>query len=177
MIDLAGGTAADKRQVAGGRADALLGYRPLPGIADEMIDPQGKVRPSGSIFSAISAGRMSSRLPTVSPPPIVTSAMPACFYRAYGGPGTSERDWPLSHIPVMIAEDEWAKISEGLVQRAELLEHIVADIYGECRLVRDGLLPPPLVAANPEFLRPIVGLAALWRASSAFLLLRDRPWP
>ncbi len=45
MIDLAGGTAADKRQVAGGRADALLGYRPLPGIADEMIDPQGKVRP------------------------------------------------------------------------------------------------------------------------------------
>lgn len=155
---MAGGTAADKKTMAGGRVDALLGYRPLPGIADEMIDPQGKVRPVWQHLLGY-LGRQDEQSITdrfATADRYLSDA--GVFYRAYGAPGTSERDWPLSHIPVMIAEAEWAKISEGLVQRAELLEHIVADIYGDCRLVRDGLLPPPLVAANPEFLRPIVGL-------------------
>jgi uncharacterized circularly permuted ATP-grasp superfamily protein len=35
---------------------------------------------------------------------------------------------------------------------------IVADIYGDNTLVKRGLLPPELIAANPEFLRPMVGI-------------------
>ncbi len=34
----------------------------------------------------------------------------------------------------------------------------MADLYGPGRLVADGLLPPHLVARNPEWLRPLVGL-------------------
>ncbi len=80
------------------------------------------------------------------------------FYRVYGGKDSSERSWPLSHIPVLIDEHEWATVSQGLVQRAELLEKVVADVYGENRLVREGLLPPALIASNPDFLRPLVGV-------------------
>ena len=34
----------------------------------------------------------------------------------------------------------------------------MADLYGPGRLVSDGLLPPQLVARNPEWLRPLVGI-------------------
>ena len=61
-------------------------------------------------------------------------------------------------MPLLIDESEWQAITAGLVQRAELFEAIVADIYGENRLVADGLLPPGLIASSPEFLRPMVGV-------------------
>ena len=61
-------------------------------------------------------------------------------------------------MPLLIDEREWQAITAGLIQRAELFEAIVADIYGENRLVADGLLPPGLIASSPEFLRPMVGV-------------------
>ena len=42
----------------------------------------------------------------------------------------------------------------------------MADLYGAGRLVSDGLLPPQLVARNPEWLRPMVGRDAARRAIS-----------
>jgi uncharacterized circularly permuted ATP-grasp superfamily protein len=41
-----------------------------------------------------------------------------------------ERAWPLGPMPLLIGSGEWSAIERGLVQRADLLERIVADIYG-----------------------------------------------
>lgn len=71
---------------------------------------------------------------------------------------SEERPWPVSPVPLLIGEAEWAGIAEGVVQRATLLEAICADIYGEARLVADGLLPAALLSGSPFFLRPLVGL-------------------
>ena len=74
-------------------------------------------------------------------------------------PGESEeRPWPLSPIPLMIPVDEWRGIAAGVMQRAELMERILVDLYGEARLVADGHLPAAVVAGSPFFLRPMVGL-------------------
>jgi uncharacterized circularly permuted ATP-grasp superfamily protein/uncharacterized alpha-E superfamily protein len=80
------------------------------------------------------------------------------FYRKYDSAAGKERAWPLAHVPLVIDETEWLQITRGLTQRAELLERIVADIYGDNHLVARGVLPPELVARNPEFLRPVVGI-------------------
>ncbi len=138
--------------------DPVFGYRALPGIADEMLDAQGNVRPVWQ--------RLLSTLGRLDETDLANRFARAdrylrdagVFYRVYGGKDSSERSWPLSHIPVLIDENEWATVSQGLIQRAELLEKVVADIYGENRLVREGLLPPALVASNPDFLRPLVGV-------------------
>ncbi len=138
--------------------DPVFGYRALPGIADEMLDAQGNVRPVWQ--------RLLSTLGRLDETDLANRFARAdrylrdagVFYRVYGGKDSSERSWPLSHIPVLIDEHEWATVSQGLIQRAELLEKVVADIYGENRLVREGLLPPALVASNPDFLRPLVGV-------------------
>ncbi len=71
----------------------------------------------------------------------------------------AERPWPLSPVPLLIGRDEWTRIASGVAQRAELLEQVIADIYGDQRLVTNGYLPAALVTGSPHFLRPMVGLA------------------
>ncbi|ARO13698.1 hypothetical protein BVG79_00342 [Ketogulonicigenium robustum] len=80
------------------------------------------------------------------------------FFRQYGKGGSADRDWPLSHIPVLVSAREWDDITAGLTQRADLLEHVLADLYGPAQLVSDGHLPANLIAQSPEFLRPLVGV-------------------
>jgi hypothetical protein len=96
------------------------------------------------------------------------------FYRQYSADPMLERDWPLSHIPVILHESDWDEICAGLAQRAELLERVVADLYGAGQLVRDGHLPASLIAQNPEWHRPLVGIAARVGAFPAPSGLRDR---
>ncbi|PKP92858.1 MAG: hypothetical protein CVT77_07315 [Alphaproteobacteria bacterium HGW-Alphaproteobacteria-16] len=69
-----------------------------------------------------------------------------------------ERPWPLSPVPLLIGQGEWDGIVAGVTQRAELFETILADCYGDQRLVTDGRLPAALVTGSPYFLRPMVGL-------------------
>ncbi|RVQ69349.1 hypothetical protein EKN06_03960 [Croceicoccus ponticola] len=69
-----------------------------------------------------------------------------------------ERAWPLSPLPILLGSDEWTRIETGLMQRATLLESIVADIYGEQRLIADGHLPAAAVSGSPNFARRMVGL-------------------
>jgi len=69
-----------------------------------------------------------------------------------------ERPWPVSPIPLLIHEREWRGIADGVVQRAELMEMLLADLYGEARLVRSGNIPAALVTGSPFFLRPMTGL-------------------
>ncbi|KPF46285.1 hypothetical protein IP76_05140 [Rhizobium sp. AAP43] len=134
------------------------GYRVLPGVADEMLDTQGNVRPVWrpllSAIETMSDEELHERFSRADR--YLRDA--GVFYRAYGAGGSSERAWPFSHVPVLISETEWQVLAEGLVQRANLLEAVVADIYSDNKLVQEGFLPPQLIASNPEFLRPLVGI-------------------
>ena len=78
---------------------------------------------------------------------------------SYRAPGESaDRPWPLSHLPLLIDEADWKQLSAGLTQRAELLELVLRDIYGEGRLVAEGALPAAAIAGSPEYLRPVCGV-------------------
>ena len=79
-------------------------------------------------------------------------------YNVYGDPQGMDRPWELDMVPLLIAPDEWRAVESGLAQRAKLFNLILADLYGSQRLLRDGLLPPALVFANPGFLRACHGL-------------------
>jgi uncharacterized circularly permuted ATP-grasp superfamily protein/uncharacterized alpha-E superfamily protein len=140
------------------RPSIAADYRLLPGIPDEMMDATGQIRPGWtdllSGFDELGTDGLSARFERADQ--YLRDA--GVFYRKYDGAAGKERAWPLAHVPLIIDEDDWARISRGLVQRAELLERLLADIYGDNQLVSRGVLPPELVARNPEFLRPVVGI-------------------
>ncbi|MBO3089619.1 circularly permuted type 2 ATP-grasp protein [Cellulomonas dongxiuzhuiae] len=69
-----------------------------------------------------------------------------------------DRHWRLDPLPVVVDEPEWARLEAALVQRAELLDAVLHDLYGARRLLDDRLLPPSTVLAHPGFLRAVDGL-------------------
>lgn len=145
---------------AASQIPTLLGaYRPLAGIPDEMMDAGGGVKPVWRRFirhfAMLGTEEIAQRFARGDE--YLRDA--GVFFRQYGHSGSLERDWPLSHVPVLIHESEWQALAAGLVQRADLLESVVSDLYGPQRLVTEGHLPAALVAASPEWLRPAVGIA------------------
>jgi uncharacterized circularly permuted ATP-grasp superfamily protein/uncharacterized alpha-E superfamily protein len=78
-------------------------------------------------------------------------------YNVYGDAEKLIRPWRLDPIPLLISSEDWGLVEAGLKQRAELLNLILKDIYGEQRLLKKGLLPSELVLAHDGFLHPCVG--------------------
>jgi uncharacterized circularly permuted ATP-grasp superfamily protein/uncharacterized alpha-E superfamily protein len=146
------------RRITEALPDLLAGYSPIAGVSDELMDPQGEVRPVWRDFvrhlSALSHDDIVRRFARGDQ--YLRDA--GVFFRQYDQSGSVERAWPLSHVPVLIEEAEWNEMAAGLRQRADLLELVAADLYGENRLVSGGYLPPAVVAGSPEWLRPLVGV-------------------
>ncbi|SFK10675.1 circularly permuted type 2 ATP-grasp protein [Celeribacter neptunius] len=138
--------------------DLFAAYRQTPGVADELFDASGQMRPVWrrfvERFSRLSPEDIQARFERGNQ--YLRDA--GVFYRQYSNDPLTERDWPLSHIPVILHEEEWEHICEGLTQRADLLERVMADLYGPGQLVSDGHLPAELIARSPQWLRPMVGV-------------------
>lgn len=152
---------AEKTRATGtakARDRGLAAYRALPGVPDEMVRADGSPR---ELWAPLI-----EHLQKLSDEDLTRATGRAdqylrdsgVFYRQYGSGQSVERPWPLAHVPVLIDEADWEALTPALSQRADLLEQVMADLYGPNRLVADGHLPAQLVAGNPEWLRPMVGV-------------------
>src|ERR1700681_4409429 len=79
-------------------------------------------------------------------------------YNIYGDPLGASRAWQIDIVPLLIPADEWRFIEAGIMQRAQLLNLLLEDLYGTQDLVAQGRFPAALLYANPAFLRPLVGV-------------------
>lgn len=136
----------------------LRNYQPVAGVADELFEAAGRFRrvwqPFIGQLLALTPAEVAQRFERGNE--YLRDA--GVYYRQYSNEPMQEREWPLSHVPVILDGNEWSGICAGLAERADLLEAILADLYGPGRLVSDGHLPAELVAGNPQWLRPMVGV-------------------
>ena len=79
-------------------------------------------------------------------------------HNVYGDPNGLDRPWSLDFVPLLIPSPQWDTVSEGLIQRARLLDRLLADLYGPAETVFNGIIPPELLWANPGFLRSCHGI-------------------
>ena len=82
----------------------------------------------------------------------------AITYNIYSDPLGVSRPWRIDLIPLLISASEWRYIEAGIIQRAQLLNLVLEDLYGPRKLLTGGYLPPELIYANPAFLRPLAGI-------------------
>ncbi|HTP95772.1 MAG TPA: circularly permuted type 2 ATP-grasp protein, partial [Burkholderiales bacterium] len=78
-------------------------------------------------------------------------------YNVYADPQGADRPWELDLLPLILSHEEWDGIREAVAQRALLLDRILADVYGEQSLLKDGSLPPALVLGHANYLHPCRG--------------------
>ncbi|MEO9650880.1 MAG: circularly permuted type 2 ATP-grasp protein [Roseobacter sp.] len=140
--------------------DLLEGYDALGAAhSDEMRAPDGTIKPVWAGFfdhlSKFTPEELSLRFARGDQ--YLRDA--GVLYRQYDETLSSEREWPLSHIPVILGEEEWQEISSGLIERADLLEYVLQDFYGPNDLVASGQIPATLLSQNPAWLRPMVGVS------------------
>jgi uncharacterized circularly permuted ATP-grasp superfamily protein/uncharacterized alpha-E superfamily protein len=133
-------------------------YMPIPGHWDEALLESGYPRRPWRRIS-VALGRMgfrqlSSRWRTGQQ--LIQAN--GITYNIYGDPQGKERPWLMDPIPLVIDEGEWAQIERSIIQRATLLNHVLADLYGPRKLIHSGQFPAAMLFANPNFLRPCSGI-------------------
>ena len=79
-------------------------------------------------------------------------------YNVYADTNGPQRPWSLDLFPLIVSSDEWKEIEVGIKQRARLLNHVMADVYGPQNLLLKGLLPAALVQGHPGYLRAMQGV-------------------
>ncbi|MGB7217773.1 MAG: circularly permuted type 2 ATP-grasp protein [Vicinamibacterales bacterium] len=135
-------------------------YRPPhDGHWDELLDPADHLRPHWARLAAALRRMGYAEFARREESGQRLIAANGITYNIYGDPKGKERPWLMDLIPLVIDAGEWAHVERAVIQRATLLNTMLGDLYGPQRLLRDGLLPPELVFANPGFLRPCHGVA------------------
>lgn len=132
-------------------------YRPLDGVPDELMADDRSVRqhwyPFLNWFAGLSERERSKRHQEARQ--LIHDH--GVTYNIHGDPHGLERPWRLDLTPLILSAEEWVELSQGLVQRAHLLNAVVADLYGPRRLLKERVLAPEVLFANPQFLRPLQG--------------------
>ena len=69
-----------------------------------------------------------------------------------------KRPWFCDLLPQIFTPADWNPLSEGIRQRIKAFELFLRDIYSEKQILRDGIVPVPVVLGSRFFQRPAPGL-------------------
>ena len=72
--------------------------------------------------------------------------------------GEHHNTWFCDLLPQIFANEEWDQIVQGFQQRFRAFEYLLQDIYGGREILKEGIIPIPLVLGSPNYQRSAVGL-------------------
>jgi len=79
-------------------------------------------------------------------------------FNVYGQSEAVERLIPFDIVPRIISAAEWQRLSQGIEQRVRAINAFLHDVYHRQDIVRAGLMPAELIAANDAFLPQMIGV-------------------
>jgi uncharacterized circularly permuted ATP-grasp superfamily protein/uncharacterized alpha-E superfamily protein len=135
----------------------LGAYGAEPGRYDELLDRHGEMREHWQplISRLLGEGPDAARRGVELARRLVVEN--GVTYNVYADPQGRDRPWILDPLPLLICGSEWRQIEAGVLQRAQLLNALLADLYGPQELIADGSIPPELVFGHPNYLWPCRG--------------------
>lgn len=98
-------------------------------------------------------------------------------FNVYNDSQGTERILPFDLIPRIVSASEWSHLERGLKQRIHVLNLFIDDIYGEQKIVKDGIIPEELILSSKGFLKPCMGLKppqGIWCHITGTDLVRDQ---
>src|SRR3954452_6246356 len=156
--------------MASTRADDLLaGYPVHEGIYDEAIGADGTPRPPAraGLEAIVRAG---------------PAELPARVGRSLKRAGVrfssveGDLEFYVDPVPRVITAAEWEPVKRGLAQRVRALNAFVADVYGEQRIVAEGIVPPAVIRSADYFEGELRGLKPpgnIWIGVAGLDIVRD----
>jgi uncharacterized circularly permuted ATP-grasp superfamily protein len=146
---------------------ALDGYR--SSTFDDVVAPDGSVRPAArAVMDAVLSHDL--------------AALAADVRAEIEGRGIrfesvdGDDSWHVDPVPRVIAAAEWEPVAAGLAQRVRALNAFVADVYGERRIVAEGVLPQRVLDSADHLEPSMAGLrpaGGVWIGIAGLDIVRD----
>ncbi len=144
---------------------------------DELFEAKGKPRPDAvPLIERIHTLGMEEVIRRQKAAQVALFKMGVTFNVYSDGRGT-ERIMPFDLIPRILSADEWLILEKGLKQRITALNLFLADVYGDQKILKDGIIPAEIVLSASGFLKPCIGLQppkGIWCHITGTDLVRDR---
>ncbi len=151
-------TQQDEGEARPGRDVPYRGYQ-LGRAYDEMFAADGRVR----VHCAALFRRLSEL-----PPEELTRRQQACeqsflhqgiTFTVYSDNQATERIIPTDLLPRIVTGAEWVRVEAGLKQRILALNLFLKDIYSDCRVLKDGIVPRSMIYGSKHYRREMRGVA------------------
>ena len=146
-----------------------------PSIYDEMFLPNGAPREHCRELRE-TLGRLSAeQLGSIQERVTRSFSNEGITFTVYGDDEADERIIPVDCVPRVISATEWQSLETGLTQRLKALNLFLADVYGEARIVEDGVIPVDVVRGCPQYRIEMRGFSAphgVWAAICGTDLVR-----
>ena len=136
----------------------LSGYSALQGRYDELLAGPHELRRHWDTFMRSLAGRAGPEVADTLALMEREIRENGVTYNVYADQQGADRPWQVDPLPLLLSAGEWAAIEAGIAQRAELLNRVLADIYGPQDLLRSGAIPPSVIFGHSGFLHQVQGI-------------------
>jgi uncharacterized circularly permuted ATP-grasp superfamily protein/uncharacterized alpha-E superfamily protein len=136
----------------------LSAYSAFEGRYDELLTAPGEPRPHWEAFLHALAEREGAGVGDTLALMERQVRENGITYNVYADPKGADRPWEVDPLPLLISPREWDEIETGIAQRAELLNRVLGDVYGEQTLLKTGAIPPSVVFGHSGFLHQAQGI-------------------
>lgn len=142
--------------VGGDEPDPIRAYRPHPGVRDEMIEADGRLRDTWRPLVDRLRQMGAAEVQAARESAVRLMRENGAAFNVYADPEDRAFRWRLRTMPVLLDAIEWERLAAGVAQRAEVIDRALVDLYGDALLMREGVIPPALVLGSDQFLRAAV---------------------
>jgi uncharacterized circularly permuted ATP-grasp superfamily protein/uncharacterized alpha-E superfamily protein len=139
-------------------AKTFMNYQLNPNRYDEVFEAEG--RPRRHWARLAQAAKRTGRAALSRRAGAIRRAVEqdGVTYNIYGDPKGTDRPWEVDLLPFVISAEEWQFLAKAVAQRAQLLNLVLADLYGANNLLAEGLIPPAIIHGHHNYLWPCRGI-------------------
>ncbi|MFZ9463911.1 MAG: circularly permuted type 2 ATP-grasp protein, partial [Vulcanococcus sp.] len=151
-------------------------YRPSKGY-DEYFsagaEPRQALQPLLSSLGALGLAELNRNHAAAG---MLLKRLGATFRLNDSGRRGSERILPFDPLPRLIGQADWQRLERGLIQRLEAIDRFLADVYGEQKILRDGVMQREELESSQGWRPQMIGFQpplGKWCHISGLDLVRD----
>jgi len=141
------------------RPDSLLAhYKPLASAYDELVDNQGRPHDHADVAVKLIGGLTPEAFRQRQDLAELSLINQGVTFSVYSDNRGTEKIFPFCIVPRVVAAKEWEHVEKGLKQRMAALELFLADVYGEQRILKEGVVPREMVMGAKSFIPQLCGV-------------------
>ena len=131
-----------------------------PFIYDEMFLPDGTPREHCRQLYETLTEISSENLASIQERVTRSFSNEGITFTVYGDDEADERIIPIDCLPRVMSASDWQSLETGLTQRIAALNRFLDDVYGEARIISDGVIPADMVYGCPQYRLEMRGFSA-----------------